>query len=76
MTPDEGATPDDDVPPHEDVPPDEDAREPASRRRNADRLGELLPEQTRDDTANGWGDEDEDDADGRLRREVPPHHGA
>jgi len=40
---------------------------------------ELLPEQTADDTDQGWGDDDRDpraaeDADlERLRREKPPH---
>ena len=48
---------------------------PGSRRRT-DRLGELLPERTRDETATGWGDADESEPDDEhLRREVPPHHG-
>jgi hypothetical protein len=50
------------------------AASPASRRR-ADRVGDLLPERTRDETSTEWGDEDDADADEHLRREVPPHHG-
>jgi hypothetical protein len=38
-------------------------------------VGELLPETTRDESAAEWGDEDDTDPDGHLRREVPPHHG-
>ena len=35
---------------------------------------EVLPEQTRDDTDRGWGEEHDDEADlERLRREKPPH---
>ncbi|MGH3484729.1 MAG: hypothetical protein ACRDPQ_16035 [Nocardioidaceae bacterium] len=40
----------------------------------ADRIGDLLPEVTLDESAAGWGD-DETESDERLRREVPPHHG-
>ncbi len=46
----------------------------AGRDRTADRLGGLMPDVTLDESASGWGDDD-GDADGRLRREVPPHHG-
>jgi hypothetical protein len=49
------------------------SRRPADRR--VDRVGDLLPERTRDETATGWGDVDDADADEHLRREVPPHHG-
>jgi hypothetical protein len=34
----------------------------------------LLPEVTRDDTSQAWGESD-DDRDDDLRGEVPPHHG-
>jgi len=37
-------------------------------------MTESLPEQTSDDTDVGWGDAPEDDADERLRDELPPHH--
>jgi hypothetical protein len=51
-------------------------REPSDSRQRADRLGELLPEGTRDESVTGWGErEDAGDPDERLRREVPPHHG-
>jgi hypothetical protein len=37
-------------------------------------MSEYLPEQTSDESPEGWNDQDEDrDAD--LEREVPPHHG-
>jgi len=35
---------------------------------------ELLPDVTRDETAESWG-EGAGDRDEELRREVPPHHG-
>ncbi|MGN6245727.1 MAG: hypothetical protein ACTHQ3_18915 [Motilibacteraceae bacterium] len=35
---------------------------------------DLLPDRTRDERDEGWG-ERESDNDERLRREVPPHHG-
>jgi len=55
----------------------DDKREPSRRpvRRRTDRLGELLPPTTSDESAEGWGDTDDVDSDDRLRREVPPHHG-
>jgi hypothetical protein len=71
----EGQEPDPERPPSKERvskrPPSE---RPASRRR-PDRLGDLLPETTRDESATAWGDEDDADRDGQLRREVPPHHG-
>ncbi|MBA2456266.1 MAG: hypothetical protein H0V48_06995 [Nocardioidaceae bacterium] len=36
--------------------------------------GALLPDVTRDETAESWGESPED-RDDELRREVPPHHG-
>lgn len=41
--------------------------------RRLTRLGDLLPETTRDESTVG--STDETDSDERLRREVPPHHG-
>jgi hypothetical protein len=71
----EGQEPDPERPPSKERvskrPPSE---RPAFRRR-PDRLGDLLPETTRDESATAWGDEDDADRDGQLRREVPPHHG-
>lgn len=45
------------------------------RRRRAAALGDLLPDQTRDESADGWS-ERESDRDEQLRRDVPPHHGS
>lgn len=46
----------------------------AARRRRAERLlGELLPDQTRDESGDEWG-ERPDNHDDELRRNVPPHH--
>jgi hypothetical protein len=55
----------------------DDGHEPAPPpvRRRTDRLGDLLPPTTSDESAEGWGDADDVDPDDRLRREVPPHHG-
>jgi hypothetical protein len=56
----------------------DDGREPAGRRttrRRTDRVVDLLPPATSDESARGWGDVDDVDPDDRLRREVPPHHG-
>ena len=40
-----------------------------------DPFGEVLPDRSRDEEAEGWSeDRQERDADERLRREVPPHH--
>ena len=46
----------------------------ARRRRLAEVFGEVLPDQTSDDVAEPQARPDSDDE--RLRREVPPHHGA
>ncbi|UYM06645.1 hypothetical protein [Solicola gregarius] len=37
-------------------------------------FGDLLPEGTRDESAQSWGDRD-DSRDDELLRDVPPHHG-
>jgi hypothetical protein len=49
--------------------------EQARRRRAAEALGDLLPDQTRDESGDSWG-ERESDRDEQLRRDVPPHHGS
>lgn len=55
-------------------PRDTGAGPPSRRsRRGADLFGDVLPEHTRDEAPEGWGEHDLDD-DERLRREVPPHH--
>ena len=48
-----------------------------ARRRRAERLlGNLLPDQTTDETADAWGDrEGAGSRDDEIRRDVPPHHG-
>ena len=49
---------------------------PAERKRRLERIfGEVLPEQTADDTDEPDGDRSGDAADEWLRRQVPPHHG-
>jgi hypothetical protein len=45
------------------------------RRRRAAVFGEVLPESTRDDSADGWSEPERRDSDEWLRRQVPPHHG-
>jgi hypothetical protein len=58
-------------------PSEESRDEPkrAAARRGVDRLGDLLPETTDDERPTGWGDDEDADRDGQLRRDVPPHHG-
>ena len=56
-----------------DLPPDEAQREAERKRRLAEVFGDVLPEQTSDDTAEPQVRPDGDDE--RIRREVPPHHG-
>lgn len=68
-----------------DTPPP-GARRPAGRRTPADEaerrrrlaraFGEVLPEATRDERAEAWGERERPDAgDEWLRSQVPPHHG-
>jgi hypothetical protein len=47
------------------------------RRRRARVFGEVLPETTRDDRGDAWGEPDagSGSSDEWLRRQVPPHHG-
>lgn len=54
------------------------ACEAARRRRLAEAFGDPLPEATRDDRPEGWGEQGgaaERRSDDWLRDEVPPHHG-
>jgi hypothetical protein len=53
---------------------DGDRRADGHQARADDRIGDLLPDVTLDESAVGWGDDD-GDPDERLTREVPPHHG-
>jgi hypothetical protein len=62
-------------------PPDDGANRAAARRADAERrrrrarvFGQVLPEDTRDERAEGWG-EPEQSSEEWLRRQVPPHHG-
>lgn len=53
-------------------------REVARRRRIAEAFGDALPERTRDESAEGWGDSQAKGGAGDddwLRSQVPPHHG-
>ena len=50
-----------------------EARDAERRRRLSEMLDDALPEATQDERPEGWGEHD-DDADERLRKEVPPHH--
>lgn len=45
------------------------------RRRAAELLGDLLPDTTSDETAEGWGEKDTPSRDDEYLRDVPPHHG-
>lgn len=49
------------------------------RRRIAAAFGDALPERTRDETPDGWGEGESAKGgagdDEWLRRQVPPHHG-
>jgi hypothetical protein len=47
------------------------------RRRRSDVFGEVLPDATGDERADGWSERDASDPGSEewLRRQVPPHHG-
>lgn len=45
------------------------------RRRLAEVFGDVLPDQTADDTEHGDQTKSQDAAEEWLRRQVPPHHG-
>lgn len=45
------------------------------RRRAAELLGDLLPDTTTDETAEGWGERASSSRDDDYLRDVPPHHG-
>jgi hypothetical protein len=51
-----------------------EAEEAARKRRRAKVFGNVLPDGTRDERGDGWG-ERESSSDDWLRGEVPPHHG-
>jgi hypothetical protein len=58
------------------APEDGSTEEQMRRRRAAKLLGGLLPAQTSDETAEGWGDGGPASRDDEIRGDVPPHHGA
>jgi hypothetical protein len=45
------------------------------RRRAAQLIGDLLPDTTTDETAEGWNENDASSRDADFLRDVPPHHG-
>lgn len=56
----------------------EQEREARRRRRIAEVFGDALPERTRDESPEGWGERGSSGGAGDdewLRRQVPPHHG-
>ena len=59
--------------PEQPAKPDRDEVE--RRRRAAELLGDLLPDTTSDETAEGWGERDRASRDDDYLRDVPPHHG-
>jgi len=63
--------------PKAESPHGESAAERARRRRAERLLGRLLPDQTRDESGDAWGERDGTESrDDELKRDVPPHHGA
>ena len=52
-----------------------DGAERERRRRAAERLGDLLPTTTSDETDEGWGERGATSRDDEYLRDVPPHHG-
>jgi hypothetical protein len=58
-------------------PKPESAAERARRLRAERLLGGLLPDQTRDESADAWGEREGAEArDDEIQRDVPPHHGS
>jgi hypothetical protein len=51
------------------------AAEARRRKRRAAVFGDVLPDGTRDERGDGWGDREGVTSDDWLRRQVPPHHG-
>lgn len=49
--------------------------EQARRRRAAELLGDLEPQVSRDETAEGWNETGDTSREEELLRDVPPHHG-
>jgi hypothetical protein len=51
-----------------------DPAQSRSQHAQSDPFGDVLPERSRDEEAEAWGDDRTDDDDQRLSDEVPPHH--
>jgi hypothetical protein len=52
-----------------------DRAERERRRRAAERLGDLMPTTSSDETDEGWGERGTTSRDDEYLRDVPPHHG-
>jgi hypothetical protein len=52
-----------------------DRAERERRRKAAERLGDLMPGATSDETDEGWGERERTSRDDEYLRDVPPHHG-
>ena len=52
-----------------------DRAERERRRVAAERLGDLMPSTTSDESDEGWGDRELASRDDEYLRDVPPHHG-
>ncbi len=50
-------------------------RERRRRRRAAELIGDLEPQTSRDETAEGWNEDGDTSREDELLRDVPPHHG-
>ena len=62
--------------PEEQPPVAEELSEAERRRRRALVFGDVLPDGTRDEQADGWSErEPRESSDEWFRRQVPPHHG-
>jgi hypothetical protein len=62
--------------PEEQPPAADELSEVERRRRRARVFGDVLPDGTRDEQADGWSErEPREGSDEWFRRQVPPHHG-
>ncbi len=62
--------------PSKSVPAEETKKSEAERkRRQALVFGDVLPDGTRDERSDGWGERERGRDDDWFRDEVPPHHG-
>lgn len=62
--------------PEEETAKSDAAREAKRKRRHALVFGDVLPDGTRDESPDSWGDRDGGTGDDEwFRNQVPPHHG-